>query len=160
MTAVTWWLRPGVNYDRDNCDRITAWAAANGLDAGDMPGNQAIVVDTEQRTMTVTLIVEHTQDGDVVLPPRDVDQLEVRRTVPLIEPPPDDLFRPCDACLRGVRHSHGLPEVPQVTAPGGLSYSEIDVAVAYEKLRDDVQRLRDCLATLVDALRTPAESRT
>lgn len=106
MTAVTYWPHEDIGATDESAERATKWAAANGLNAFDIPAESPVVVDGDQ--LTVTLVVERPEPGDILLPKqqRIYDHLDVRRTVPLVEPPPAELFRPCEMCLTGRPHSH------------------------------------------------------
>jgi len=80
-------LRPGANLDDGCIERIVAWARANGLDADAIPEQSAVCVEGDELTVTVAV-----DSVDAILPGDRVDRIEVRRTVPLVELPPDDLF--------------------------------------------------------------------
>jgi hypothetical protein len=79
-------LRPDWGTEQ-GIERAGAWAKANGLDPADLPDSQTMRV--EDGKLTVTVVV-HGVNG--ILPGDEVTRVEVRRTVPLVELPPEDLF--------------------------------------------------------------------
>lgn len=106
MKTVTYWLIDGANRTDNGVDRITAWAAANGLCADAIPEGAAIVVGDKTIKTVVCQEIKSSDGGRRWV--YDGEKRPVTReiTVPLVEMPPKDLFRACGLCVAGQPHDH------------------------------------------------------
>lgn len=88
--STIWRLR---RYRADDVDRVVEWAAANGLYARDIPISSPIITTADTLTVKLYLIYSQPEPPDVILH-RGRNYHIVKRTVPLVELPPEDLFIP------------------------------------------------------------------